>query len=134
MPTGSELAYLDASAIAKLVLREPESEHLRRALEAWPRRATSRLAVVELVRAVRRTDPSLEPHARRVLASVDLVGDTDRILFAAAQLGPPSLRTLDAIHLASALRERRVVTAFVSYDDRQLEAATALGLPAVAPH
>lgn len=129
MPTGSELAYLDASALVKLVLDEPESEGLRRALHAWPRRATSRLAVVELIRGIRRTEPRLEPLARQVLAGVDLVADTERILMAAAHLDPPRIRTLDAVHLATALRERSVVTAFVSYDRTQLEAAAALGLP-----
>lgn len=133
MPTASDLAYLDASALAKLVLEERESDALRRALHDWPRRATSRIAVVELIRSVRRTEPRLEPLAQRVLSGIDLVSDTDRILMAAARLEPAHVRSLDAIHLASALRERPVVGAFVSYDRRQLEAAAALGLPVTTP-
>jgi predicted nucleic acid-binding protein len=133
VPTGSELAYLDASALVKLVLEEPESEALRGALPAWPRRTTSRLAVVELVRSIRRVDPRLEPLAWKALGGVDLLEDSDRILAAAAQLDPPEVRAFDAIHIASTLGIRPVLTAFVSYDRRQLDAAIAAELPTVSP-
>jgi predicted nucleic acid-binding protein len=133
VPTGSELAYLDASAIVKLVLEEPESDALRDALQTWPRRATTRVAIVEVIRAVRSTEPLLEPLARQALAGVDLVADTDPILIEAATLDPSPSRTLDALHLATALRERSAVSAFVSYDLRQLEAAAAHGLPIATP-
>jgi predicted nucleic acid-binding protein len=133
VPTGSELAYLDASALVKLVLDEPQSEALRRAVLAWPRRATSRLAVVEVIRAVRRADARLEPRAARALAAVSLVAPGDRVLQIAARLDPPRIRTLDSIHVATALRLREALVAFVSYDRRQLEAAATLGLPVVSP-
>jgi predicted nucleic acid-binding protein len=131
--TGSELCYLDASALVKLVVEEPESAALRLALDQLPRRVTSRLSVVELIRSVRRADRRLEASARRVLTGVDLVAATDRVLLAAALLEPANLRALDAIHVASALRERSALTAFVSYDARQLEAAAAVGLPCASP-
>ena len=133
MPTGSELAYLDASALVKLVLDEPQSEALRQALRAWPRRATSRIAVVEVIRGVRRADPRLDPRSARALSGVSLVAPSDHVLRVAAQLAPPAVRTLDAIHVATALRLRHVLVAFVSYDRRQLEAAAAAGLPVVSP-
>jgi predicted nucleic acid-binding protein len=133
VPTGSSVAYLDASALIKLVVAEPESPALRRALQAWPRRVTSRVAVVELIRSVRRIDPRLEPRARRTLAGVVLLALNDRVLVTAAQLEPPGVRALDAIHVASSLRLRTVVGAFVSYDRRQLEGAAAAGLPVVTP-
>jgi len=131
--TGSDVAYFDASALHKLVVTEPETEALKQETQAWPRRATSRLAVVELIRDVRRADPALEPAARRLIGGVTLLADSNRVLLDATQLEPQTLRTLDAIHVATAYRIRPVLAAFVSYDTRQLEAAGALGLPVASP-
>ncbi len=133
MRTGSDVAYFDASALHKLVVTEPETEALKQETQAWPRRTTSRLAVVEVIRSVRRADPALEPAARRLIGGVTLVADSNRVLLDATQLEPQTLRTLDAIHVATAYRIRRVLAAFVSYDTRQLEAARALGLPTASP-
>lgn len=133
MPTGSDVAYFDASALHKLVVGEPESAALREAARAWPRRVTSRLAVVELIRSVRRANPPLEPAATRLLGRVTLLVDTNRVLVGATQLEPQTLRALDAIHVTTALRVRSALAAFVSYDQRQLEAAEALGLPVASP-
>jgi len=131
--TGSRFAYLDSSALVKLVVDEQESQELRRALEAWPRRVSSRISVVEVLRAVRRRDPPGEHLARQVLTGTRLLAVGDAVLVAAAQLHPPRLRSLDAIHVASALRLGEGLAAFVSYDARQLEAAAAAGLPVVSP-
>lgn len=133
MRTGSDVAYFDASALHKLVVTEPETEALKQETQAWPRRATSRLAVVELIRSVRRADPALEPAARRLIGGVTLLADSNRVLLDATQLEAQTLRTLDAIHVATALRVRSALAAFVSYDRRQLEAAEALGLPTASP-
>jgi uncharacterized protein len=129
----SEVAYLESSALVKLVVVEEESEALQDALLEWPRRVSSRLAVVEVLRTVRRRDGARESLARSVLARLALVVIGDRVLLAAAQLDPIGLRSLDAIHLATALRLRSGLGAFVSYDARQLEAAEALGLPVTSP-
>lgn len=133
MPTGSEVAYLDASALVKLAVAEDESEPLRAALGGLPRRVSSKVSVVEVMRAVRRRDPTAEPLARRVLERVSLLAIGDWVLVSAAMLTPRDVRALDAIHLASALRLGDGLAAFVSYDTHQLEAAEALGLPAVSP-
>ena len=133
MPTASDVAYLDASALVKLVLEEPESAALRKALRRWPRRASSRIALVEVVRAVRRRAQAAEPLALRLFGGVVLLADDDHILAAAAVLDPAGLRALDAVHLTSALRLGPGLAAFVSYDGRQLEAAEALGLPVTSP-
>ena len=133
MPTGSSVAYLDTSALVKLVLAEPQSEGLRDALRAWPRRTSSSLALVELLRAVGRVDRGLEPVALRALTGVHLIVVGERVLRVAARLDPPAIRTLDAVHVATALRVRRSLAAFVSYDRRQLEAAAAAGLRVVSP-
>lgn len=115
------------------MVTEPETEALKRETRAWPRRATSRLAVVELIRSVRRADPALEPAARRLIGGVTLLADSNRVLLDATQLEPQTLRTLDAIHVATAIRIRPVLAAFVSYDTRQLVVAEALGLPIASP-
>lgn len=133
MPTGSDLAYFDTSALHKLVVAEAESEALRGALRGWRRGATSRLTVVELIRSVRRAAPGLEADARWALTALALVKDSNRTLATAAEIRHPTLRALDAIHVATAYHLRPVLAAFVSYDERQLEAATALGLPVASP-
>jgi len=126
---------LDSSALVKLVLEEPESA----ALEAWlSGRAlitvtVSELARVEVIRAVSRADSAGIPTARTLLAGVDLVPVTRDLLESAAELRPPSLRSLDAVHLASALSLGPALEAFVVYDDRLAQAAVDAGLPVVAP-
>jgi predicted nucleic acid-binding protein len=125
----------DSSALVKLVVQEPESA----ALEAWlsdraPVSATaSDLVRVEVVRAVARTDSTGVAVARSLLAGVDLVPITQDLLETAADLGPPSLRSLDAVHLATVLSLESALEAFVVYDDRMARAATEAGLPVVAP-
>jgi predicted nucleic acid-binding protein len=133
VPTDSDVAYLDSSALFKLVVQEEESEVLRLALRAWPRRMSSRVSVVELLRGVRRRDLLAEPLARRVLTHVSLLRIGDGVLTTAARLDPPTVRSLDAIHVASALRLGDSLTAFVSYDGRQLEAAASVGVPVTSP-
>ena len=125
---------LDSSALVKLVLDEPESA----ALETWlsgraPLTPTaSDLARVELVRAVARSDPAGVPIARALLAGVDLVPITRDLLESAADLIPPSLRSLDALHLATAMSLGPALDAFVVYDERLAQAAADAGLPVVA--
>lgn len=133
MPTGSDLAYLDGSAIVKLIVDEDESQALRDALGIWPRRATSQIAVVEVIRAVRRRDPGAEPLARTVLSNMSLLAVGARAVASASVVEPPTLRSMDALHVATALRLGRTLAAFVSYDTRQLEAAEALRLPTASP-
>lgn len=127
------LAYLDSSALVKLTLEEAETKALREAVRQWPRRISSRLSAVEVLRTIRRRRPQAEPVARRVLAGLALIAVTDRVLVDAVDVPRRDLGALDAIHIATALRLAPTLAAFVSYDDRQLEAAAALGLPAVSP-
>jgi uncharacterized protein len=122
--------YLDASAITKLVVDERESSALER-LVAGKALATSRVAVVEVTKAVARADPGAD--AWGVLSRMAFVElDADLVRLAGAT-GGPSLRALDAIHVASALRLVRVIEALVTYDDRQADAARAAGLAVVQP-
>jgi len=127
------VVYLDASAALKLVVREAESGRLRRWLVDRPERASSALLRTELVRAVRREEPGRLERAALVLRRLTLHQVADDVLAAAARMDPLSLRSLDAIHLATALRLADELEAIVTYDQRMIEAAGALGLPVASP-
>ena len=71
--------------------------------------------------------------ADRVIGQLQLVRLTAEILDAAGRMDPPGLRALDAIHLQCALLLGGELDAFVTYDERQADAARAAGLPVVAP-
>lgn len=126
------LAYLDASAILKLILDEAESAGLNRWYVETERVATSRVGVVEVRRAVAR-EGSDEGLRDRILSDLDVIELDGTIAAAAARVGPPTLRSLDAIHVATALALLPELDAFVTYDDRQVDAARLLGLPVIRP-
>jgi predicted nucleic acid-binding protein len=127
------VAYLDSSALVKLVIPEPESLALRRDLARWDRYASSALARAEVVRACVRVDPAARDAARRVVDAVDLIAVGNEILDEAARLEPAALRTLDAIHLASALALGEALDVVVAYDERLAGAARSAGLSTRAP-
>ena len=129
------LLYLDSSALVKLVAREAETAALLSLLEPRPEVASSALARVEVLRLVGRAGGSKKSRerAREVLSRVALVAVDDPILEAAATLGPADLRSLDAIHLATALALQPEIEAIVSYDSRLNAAAKALGLSVLTP-
>jgi len=126
------LAYIDASALTKLVLDEPWSAAMRRWFVEAERVACSVVGLVETRRAVARRDGDRR-NLDLVLRSVVGLELDSSIIRAAAALRPASLRTLDAIHLASAQGLASELEAFVTYDDRLAEAAKAVGLPVVRP-
>jgi predicted nucleic acid-binding protein len=68
-----------------------------------------------------------------VLARVELVRVNDRVLGTAGSLLPSELRTLDAIHLATAQELGSDVARVVTYDERMASAAEALGWPVASP-
>ena len=129
----SDLRYLDASALVKLVVAEPESDPLARWLGPEPRIASSEIAITEVVRAVRLADSRSElvDRARRRLEETTLVELSRDLLERAATVGPARLRTLDAVHLATALALEP--DEFVAYDRRLLGAAEAAGLTVASP-
>ena len=133
MRNGSDVAYLDSSALVKLIVEERESEALRDRLRGWPRRLSSRLSIVETLRAIERRGPAANEFARSLLAHVALLALDDEVLIAAVAIRPSAVRSLDAIHIASAQALGRDLAAFVSYDARQLEAAESAGLPCASP-
>ena len=127
--------YLDSSALLKLVVLEPESAVLREFLRTYASRIASTLAEVEVPRALRRAGYGAAEgrRAREVVARIALVDVDRRILRGAAALGPPSLRSLDAIHLATALSLGEDLAGIVTYDRRLAHAALGADLEVWAP-
>jgi uncharacterized protein len=128
--------YLDSSALVKLVQREAESDTLRRFLRRHrtDQLVTSALARVEVVRALLAGGPAALAQARRQLSRVDQVLLSTELLDSAATLAPNvQLRSLDAIHLASAQLVGRELVAVVTYDRRMADAARDLGLAVETP-
>jgi len=131
--SSSRLIYVDASALLKLVVDEPESAVLRSSLEGEAM-VISALGTVEVRRAVRRTgrDQALA-RAEQVLTHVELVALSDEVLDRAAMLEPAVLRTLDAIHVATAIELGDQVAEVVTYDRRMVDAARLAGLSTSSP-
>jgi predicted nucleic acid-binding protein len=128
----TELVYLDASAFVKLVVPEPETPRLMAALDGAVRVVASEILEVEVLRASRRVGG--DTHAARAqLAAVRLLPLTDEIRSLAGELEPPSIRSLDAIHVASALSLRERLNGIFTYDERMSRAARDAGLEVYAP-
>ncbi len=129
------MIYLDSSALLKLLHDDPESA----ALADWLTARTgtplvsSALAKVEVMRACRRINPATLREAAALLNELDLVPLSGAVIDQAADVGETMLRSLDAIHLASALSIQAELTAFVAYDHRLAEAASSAGLELLMP-
>jgi predicted nucleic acid-binding protein len=126
-------AYLDTSAFVKLVVVEPESAALARYLRQWQLRASSTLLCAEALRAVGRRGQAHLAGARRLFGGLHLVTMDEALLERAGELQPTALRTLDAVHVATALALGADLGVFVTYDDRLAEAARAQGLVVTCP-
>ncbi len=130
------MIYLDTAALVKLVRREPESDPLADWLDshtgtAW---VSSTLAEVELPRALRRTEPDLIAAVPALLTRIARYEVDPLVRATAAGYADPDLRSLDAIHLATAHAVFGTrLTWFVSYDRRLLQAAASTGLPIAHP-
>jgi uncharacterized protein len=125
--------YADASALVKLVVREPESGDLIAYLgDPAPRLLTSRLAIVEVTRAARiAASEGVAAELERVLGFCDLLALTAGILREAARLASEQLRTLDAVHLASVVHLQP--DEVLAYDRRLVRAAQELGFTVTHP-
>ena len=134
VPASAEVAaYLDSSALVKLVIAEAESDALADHLRGHPDRVSCALARVEVIRAVRGHGQPALARARRLLERISLVAVDDILLDEAAALRPASLRSLDAIHLAAAQALGAALAEVVTYDPRMAEAAVNAGLAVIAP-
>lgn len=126
--------YFDTSALVKLLVEEPETTALQAWLSSEPREAVScDLARTEMLRAMRRVAPQQLAEARRLLDSIVLLGIEAADFEHAGRLGSVSLRTLDAIHIAAALKLGDDLEGLVTYDSRQTEAALSQGIEVLAP-
>ena len=127
--------YLDASAIVKLVVLEPETDALMSVLGRWPDRVTSVLSRAELHRALRRRRASqaIRTRAEAVLSSVVLVRMDDPVVSRAEAFRDSQVRTLDAIHLATALSLGDDPDAFITYDAGLARAASRQRLTVLHP-
>jgi predicted nucleic acid-binding protein len=127
---------MDTSAAAKLVFEEPESAALRLFL-AESELVSSALLEVELLRVAQRAERAISDDvfavAEALLATVTLTPIDAAVTARAARVGRASLRTLDAIHLASALRVADSVNGLVVYDQRLQTAAHDERLAVAAP-
>jgi predicted nucleic acid-binding protein len=128
------MLYLDTSAALKLVVPEPETAGLELwiAQRAGVPRVSSRLLRIELLRAVWRRAPQRVQRAHAILSAVALLS-LDEAAPVAEAIGDPLVRSLDAIHLATAFGILTDLTAFVCYDKRLCASAHALGLPVESP-
>lgn len=129
----AEVAYLDSSAFVKLIVAEAESAALVQFLNRWPRRASANVLWTESLRAIRRYGQHYVATARRLLPAVQLVSLDQPLLDRAGVLGPPGLRTLDALHLTAAMSLGADLGVFVAYDERLADAARLEGLDVRQP-
>jgi predicted nucleic acid-binding protein len=127
--------YLDTSAFAKLIQGEPETPALQRFLTEHPESTlvSSALLAVETRQAILRQAPDQLARADLLLTRIGQVDITRAVLEAASRLPDPSLPSLDAIHLATALQLGGDLDALVTYDSRLAAAAGQQRLPVVTP-
>jgi uncharacterized protein len=130
------LIYVDTSALLKLVKDdEIEGPALRAYLagEAEPKLVSSALLAVEARRGMLRVRPDGLPKVDLLLADVAQISISDAVIESASRLPDPLLRSLDAIHLATALMIRDDVDTVLAYDARLRNAAEAHGFRTAAP-
>jgi len=129
------MIYLDSAAVVKLAHAEPESPALRgwldeRAETGW---ISSVLTEIESFRVLARYAPGAVSRLPAVLDQIDMIDLISGIRILARTVEPATVRSMDAIHLGTALHSRRGLTSFVTYDKRLLDAAQAAGLPIDSP-
>jgi predicted nucleic acid-binding protein len=125
-------AYFDASAIAKLIREERESLALVDFLDDPMEAVTSAVSEIEVPRALRRHGVTAEEVAE-ALKGLIVVSVDSEIRARASALEPTTLRSLDALHLATALAIGTDGLQVVTYDDRLAQAAREHGLAVVQP-
>ncbi len=127
------MIYADTSALAKLMIAEAETPALRRWIsEQDAPLVTNSIGVVELRRLAARISQQAVDTATTLLGRIDRLMLTPAALALAGQLPPAEVRTLDALHIASAA-ELLELRAVLTYDRRMAEAAAGYGLPVESP-
>ncbi len=133
VPTNDRYAYLDTSAFVKLCWPEPESEALHGYLRDWPLRVSTVLLCTEALRAAQRQPAARVEQTQRLLERMPML-EVDRALFRqAGLLGPSTIRSLDAVHIAAALSLGPDLGVVITYDQRMAAATTLFGLRVASP-
>lgn len=127
------MIYLDTSAVLKLIKAEAESVALGAHLRDRTDLVSSTLLIVEARRGTLRSAPQRMPRLDLFLTRVGTVDISDPVIESASRIHDPMLRSLDAIHLATALLIRDDLDELITYDTRLREAAEAHGIPTTAP-
>lgn len=125
--------YVDTSAIARMLLDEPDKPAIERRLEDFEERVASRLLRVELRRVG--TREGVLDRADDLLKDISLVAVDEEILASAETLTPSTVTTLDAIHLATAVRLSKAgeLDALMTYDKRLADGAREHGITVLSP-
>ena len=129
------MIYFDTSALVKLVFDEAESSALADwlALRAEVPKVSSDVSTIELLRTCRRVDEDAVESANQLLRGLDLLPIDRAVVEMAGSLDATELRSLDAIHLASALSVETSLIALVTYDVRLCSAAAEAGIEVASP-
>lgn len=132
-PERSGAAYVDTSALGRVLLGEPDAGAVIAELSRYEQHVSSALMRVELRRLALRE--GVLSAADRLLSGVALLPVTPALLAAAETVEPKSVATLDAIHLVTAaeLHTSGSLEAVLTYDQRLAEGAAAHGLSVIAP-
>ncbi len=133
MSAEQKLTYIDSSAIVKLAVTEPESAALRHYLTRRQPLVSSALARTEVARALTPAGSAAVARGHDVLGRIQLLRINNRVLRDAGLMEPADLRSLDAIHLASAAQLGSSVGQVVTYDARMADAARAAGWSVASP-
>jgi uncharacterized protein len=131
--SAESITYLDSSAIVKLAVREPESAELMSYLRRRRHLVSSALARTEVARALIPLGMAAQQRGQEVLDRIELIRVNDRVLTAAGAMLPADMRSLDAIHVATATILGTGLRQFVTYDLRMASAARARKLRVVSP-
>ncbi len=125
--------YLDTSAFVKLIAAESETRALRAFLDSHPEQLSSIILDTEAHRAAARVGADVASRADRLLTRITLVPLNFEVRSLARTVPPMALRSLDAIHLATAITLGADLGVFVAYDRRLLDAAAEAGLAVASP-
>ena len=126
--------YIDTSALVKLVEVEESSSALHRWIDDQrPELVSSDLLRTEFIRAINRVGRVDSIFVEDALRAIDTLPASTGLFDVAGEIGDPGLRTLDALHLATAIGLGESCVGIVTYDTRLAEAATAAGLEVFAP-
>ena len=129
------MAYVvDSSALVKLIVNEQHSKSLGSWIDSCKQDLfISELARTEVSRAIARVDSNLNKQFNIIATRFGVIRVSTQVLTIAAVLSPTTLRTLDAIHLASCVILGDDLTGFVNYDNAQASAASTNSIEVITP-